>query len=248
MDVQQQENASLIYTALVPDATAKEWLEATHKDLLVQRWLEGKLVVPGHSKHPCSNMSHDACHFWNYKCFQWQEFHVQVPFRNAFPEPHRALAARTQAPCLREGLPAAAVAAICFVWCTVLIHGVREQPQLQTSPCQDHDGKVAIVHFPEADIKTWWTHERFGAEFQGLSQALGNKYGTLAELESAKEARKAAPKRAQTSGSSVPTPKKVKIEAEACKLGEMKNTELRTAPRYHVWFLEIVSGHCCGMA
>ena len=44
MDAQQQENTSLLYTGIVPDAAAKEWLEATHKDLLVQRWMEGKLV------------------------------------------------------------------------------------------------------------------------------------------------------------------------------------------------------------
>ena len=62
MDAQQQENTSLLYTGMVPDAAAKEWLEATHKDLLAQRWMEGKLVVPGHSKQTCGNAT-SGCTF-----------------------------------------------------------------------------------------------------------------------------------------------------------------------------------------
>ena len=48
-----------------------------------------------------------------------------------------------------------------------------------------------LVHFAEADIKTWWMHERFGADFQAMPQSLASKYGAMAELEAAKAERKA---------------------------------------------------------
>ena len=101
-----------------------------------------------------------------------------------------------------------------------------------------------LVHFAEADIKQWWTHERFGADFQAMSQSLASKCGTMAELEAAKAERKAAPKRS-SSFSNIPTPKKIKIDADICKIDEMKHTELRTAPGLGASCFWTLGRHAC---
>lgn len=50
MDAQQSANVSMHYTCMWPDDNAADWFKTISVDILAARFVEDKLVVPGHTR------------------------------------------------------------------------------------------------------------------------------------------------------------------------------------------------------
>ena len=81
MRKQQQANLAMHYTAYFPDTTSLEWFEATHKDMLIQQFRNGKLHVAGHTKNFGSTCARNV----DMELMRWTSLACSGPHRRCQP-------------------------------------------------------------------------------------------------------------------------------------------------------------------